>query len=155
MNGEEIVTTVAFPFYVKDQGFVNAGELVVGNELLDSYGNVLFVEDFEIELTDEPVKVYNFQIEDFHTYHVSRFGVLVHNAGRQYKIPKSGTGKEKATDISSRFKGERPYINESGKEFAKRLCDAVFGEGNYDTGPKSDFNKLKKYGDRAFTNPKK
>lgn len=80
MNGEEIVTTVDHPFYVKDQGFVNAGELVVGNELLDSNGNVLFVENFEIELTDEPVKVYNFQVEDFHTYHVSRLGVLVHNA---------------------------------------------------------------------------
>lgn len=80
VNGEEIVTTVDHPFYVKDQGFVNAGELVVGNELLDSYGNVLFVEDFEIELTDEPVKVYNFQVEDFHTYHVGENGILIHNA---------------------------------------------------------------------------
>ena len=63
--------------------------------------------------------------------------------------------EEKATDIPSRFKGERPYINESGKDFAKRLCDEAFGKGNYDTGPKSDYNRLKKYGDRAFTNPKK
>ena len=31
----------------------------------------------------------------------------------------------------------------------------AFGKGNYDTGPKSDYNRLKKYGDRAFTNPKK
>lgn len=79
----------------------------------------------------------------------------MHNAGKEYKIPKSGTGKEKATDIPSRFKGERPYISESGKDFAKRLCDEAFGKGNYDTGPKSDYNRLKKYGDRAFTNPKK
>ena len=155
VNGEEIVTTVDHPFYVKNQGFIKAGELIVGDELLDVNGNVLLVENFDVELTDEPVTVYNFQVEDFHTYYVGENNILVHNAGKEYKIPKSGTGKEKATDIPSRFKGERPYINESGKDFAKRLCDEAFGKGNYDTGPKSDYNRLKKYGDRAFTNPKK
>ena len=155
VNGEEIVTTVDHPFYVKNQGFIKAGELIVGDELLDVNGNVLLVENFDVELTEKPVTVYNFQVEDFHTYYVGENNILVHNAGKEYKIPKSGTGKEKATDIPSRFKGERPYINESGKDFAKRLCDEAFGKGNYDTGPKSDYNRLKKYGDRAFTNPKK
>ncbi len=154
VNGEEIITTVDHPFYVKNQGFIKAGELIVGDELLDVNGNVLLVENFDVELTEEPVKVYNFQVEDFHTYYVGENNILVHNAGKEYKIPKSRTGKEKATDIPSRFKGERPYINESGKDFAKRLCDEAFGKGNYDTGPKSDYNRLKKYGDRAFTNPK-
>ena len=155
VNGKEIVTTVDHPFYVKNQGFIKAGELIVGDEFLDVNGNVLLVEKFNVELTDEPTTVYNFQVEDFHTYYVGENNILVHNAGKEYKIPKSGTGKEKATDIPSRFKGERPYINESGKDFAKRLCDEAFGKGNYDTGPKSDYNRLKKYGDRAFTNPKK
>lgn len=31
-------------------------------------------------MTEEPVKVYNFEVEDFHTYHVGCFYVLVHNA---------------------------------------------------------------------------
>ena len=31
-------------------------------------------------MTDKPVKVYNFQVEDFHTYHVGENGVWVHNA---------------------------------------------------------------------------
>ena len=155
INGEKVVTTESHPFYVKNQGFIKAGELIVGDELLDVNENVLLVENFDVELTDKPVKVYNFQVEDFHTYYVGENNILVHNAGKECKIPKSGTGKEKATDIPSRFKGERPYINESGKDFAKRLCDEAFGKGNYDTGPKSDYNRLKKYGDRAFTNPKK
>ena len=30
VNGEEIVTTVDHPFYVKNQGFIKAGELIVG-----------------------------------------------------------------------------------------------------------------------------
>ena len=80
MNGEKIVTTVDHPFYVKNQGFIKAGELIVGDELLDVNGNVLLVENFDVELTDEPTTVYNFQVEDFHTYHVCALGVLVHNA---------------------------------------------------------------------------
>ena len=80
VNGEEIVTTETHPFYVNDRGFVNAGELAVGDELLDSNKNILLVENFDVELTGKPVTVYNFQVEDYHTYHVSGFGVLVHNA---------------------------------------------------------------------------
>ena len=84
MNGEEIVTTVDHPFYVNSRGFVKAGELAIGDELLDPNKNILLVENFDVELTEEPVKVYNFEVEDFHTYHVGRLGVLVHNAGKEY-----------------------------------------------------------------------
>ena len=80
VNGEEIVTTETHPFYVKNRGFVNAGELAIGDELLDSNCNVLLVENHSVELTDEPVSVYNFQVEDFHTYHVGQNSILVHNA---------------------------------------------------------------------------
>ena len=68
------------PFYVQGRGFVEAGKLLVGDKLLDVNGNVLLVEKFNVELTDEPVTVYNFQVEGFHTYHVGCFYVLVHNA---------------------------------------------------------------------------
>ena len=80
MNGEEIVTTVDHPFYVNSRGFVKAGELAIGDELLDPNKNILLVENFDVELTEEPTKVYNFQVEVFHTYHVGELGVLVHNA---------------------------------------------------------------------------
>ena len=84
VNGEEIVTTVDHPFYVQSRGFVEAGKLLVGDKLLDSNCNVLLVENHSVELTDEPTTVYNFQVEDYHTYHVSGFGVLVHNADDTY-----------------------------------------------------------------------
>jgi hypothetical protein len=61
-----------------------------------------------------------------------------------------GSGKAKATDVPSWAKGYKPYTTENGKQFAKRLCDERYGKGNYRTGPKSDFNKIKKWGDRAF-----
>ena len=80
INGELIKTTYEHPFYVKDVGFVNAGELQIGDKLLDSGGKTLIVEGTEIEILENPVNVYNFQVEDFHTYHVGENGVLVHNA---------------------------------------------------------------------------
>ena len=97
VNCEEIITTIDHPFYVKDKGFVTAGELKIGDELLDANGNVLLVENFDVELTDEPTKVYNFQVEVFHTYHVGELGVLVHNAGDYSNLKDSkyvGEGKK-------------------------------------------------------------
>ena len=41
--------------------------------------------------------------------------------------------------------------NENGKDFAKRLLEKRFGkDAKYKTGPGSDYNKIKKYGDRNF-----
>ena len=42
------------------------------------------VEKAEIEVFDKPVKVYNFEVEDWHTYFVTEQGILVHNAGQDY-----------------------------------------------------------------------
>jgi hypothetical protein len=60
------------------------------------------------------------------------------------------SGKESADDVPSWAQGERPHIEENGKDFAKRLLDDKYGAGNYPTGPGSEFNKIKKWGDRAF-----
>ena len=118
VNGEEIVTTVDHPFYVKNQGFIKAGELIVGDELLDVNGNVLLVENFDIELTEEPTTVYNFQVEDFHTYPVCTLGVLVHNAGKEYgkqyspeqqKLVKEGKNISKINRVT-RLEAE-DYVN--------------------------------------------
>lgn len=50
VNGDEIITTVDHPFYVKGKGFVNAGELWVGTQLLDVNNNILVVENTRLEL---------------------------------------------------------------------------------------------------------
>ncbi|MFE3547005.1 hypothetical protein ACFXK0_28925 [Nocardia sp. NPDC059177] len=75
-------------------------------------------------------------------------------ADRPKKVPASGSGKEKADDVPSWAKGRAPYVGESGKAYARRLMDEKYGPGNWsDTGPRSEFNKIKKYGDRAWQNP--
>lgn len=56
-----------------------------------------------------------------------------------------------AKDVPSWAKGNKPMQGESGRDFAKRLLDKQFGEGNWsDRGPTSDFNRIKKWGDRSF-----
>jgi hypothetical protein len=68
-----------------------------------------------------------------------------------HKKKKSGLGgKEAAEDVPSWAQGERPLTTENGRDFAKRLLDDKYGAGNYPTGPGSEFNKIKKWGDRAF-----
>ena len=80
INGEVITSTLDHPFYVQDAGFVGAGNLYLGDKLLDTEGNILLVEDMKAEKLIEPAKVYNFKVEAFHTYHVGANSALVHNA---------------------------------------------------------------------------
>ena len=68
-----------------------------------------------------------------------------------YKIPRSGLSpKDSAKDVPSWAKGERPLKSENGREFSERLLDDKYGKGAYPRGPGSEFNKIKKWGDRAF-----
>ncbi len=76
---------------------------------------------------------------------------IQNNNNTDYKRPKSGiSGKEGAKDIPSWAEGERPFTNENGNDFAKRLLDDKYGYDNYRKGPDSEFNKIKKWGDRSF-----
>ena len=76
---EEIDTTVRHPFYVVDYGFKYASELRIGDKVISVSGDIYEVTSLEIENLDTPVKVYNFEVEDWHTYFVSSSGILVHN----------------------------------------------------------------------------
>lgn len=80
VGGEEIITTPNHPFYVKDRGFVNAGELLIGDCLISLSKNEAFVERYQTEITETPIDVYNIKVEDYHTYYVGARRVLVHNA---------------------------------------------------------------------------
>ena len=81
-GGEEIVSTPDHPYYVAGRGFVNACQLCIGSPLLDSDGKIFEIEQIYKEQLEknEEVTVYNFQVEDWHTYHVGEMEVLVHNA---------------------------------------------------------------------------
>ena len=79
VNGEEIITTPTHPFYSPIKGWVTAAHLYEGDLLVLISGEYVFVEKVQHEKLDASVAVYNFQVEDYHTYFVSGIGILVHN----------------------------------------------------------------------------
>ncbi len=78
-DGIEIETTSEHPFWVEGKGFVSADSLHQGDVLRLSTGENAKVEHVWEDVLEEKVLVYNFEVEDFHTYFVSELGVLVHN----------------------------------------------------------------------------
>ena len=80
IGGEVITTTHEHPFYVAGKGFVNAGKLRTCDTLLDSNQNRLTIDDISFETSEEPTAVYNFKVEDYHTYFVGIHCIFVHNA---------------------------------------------------------------------------
>ena len=79
INGEKIVTTDNHPFYVQGRGFIKAEGLFVGDKLISVDGKDLIVETHDIEQCEKPITVYNFKVEDYHTYFVGNCKIWVHN----------------------------------------------------------------------------
>ena len=76
----KIDTTSNHPFYVVGKGWVAAGDLEVGDQIYALDGSTATVLIWEYEELEEPLTVYNFEVEDYHSYFVGGFGVLVHNS---------------------------------------------------------------------------
>ena len=68
INGEAIETTNEHPFYVEGHGWTNAYDLKVGDKVRLEDGTTGTVEKTKHVALDTPVTVYNFEVEDFHTY---------------------------------------------------------------------------------------
>ena len=79
VNGETISATPSHPFYVDKLGWTLARSLRAGDVLVLSNGELVTVEWVQHEILESPIKVYNFEVQDFHTYFVGECGVLVHN----------------------------------------------------------------------------
>lgn len=75
---ESFLTTEEHPFWVKDVGWQQASVLKEGYILLDRNNNDLYV--VSQTLLAKLDTVYNIEVDDYHTYHVGKFGVWVHNS---------------------------------------------------------------------------
>jgi hypothetical protein len=76
---ELIETTAIHPFYT-EQGWKDASELQVNDKILTRESTHVSIE--KIEFSYEAKKVYNFEVENSHTYFVGNSKMLVHNAAR-------------------------------------------------------------------------
>ena len=134
ISGDKIVTTDNHPFYVQGRGFIQAGSLFVGDKLINVKGKDLIVEALEIEQCENPVTVYNFNVEDYHTYFVGENAVWVHNKNctpqnRQSvnvistddfldrgleaynKVPESITGGSRGVSITQTDNSGKQWVN--------------------------------------------
>ncbi len=156
IGGELIQATEEHPFYVVGHGWKGAIHLQLGDRIITQSGETAPVEAKWVRLTD--TMVYNFTVAGNHNYFVTPDRILVHNADdcrKTFKKSKKGSGKDKSTDAPSWVKNHpegRPYEGESGTDFAKRMMNEQYGEGNWSR--KGDmakqYSEIKKYGDRAF-----
>jgi hypothetical protein len=84
VGGQVLRTTGEHPFWVEGRrGWVSARELAVGDLLRTREGRLVAVS--RVEATGSWERVYNWEVEDWHTYYVSADldadGIWAHNAG--------------------------------------------------------------------------
>jgi len=79
LEDEEIKTTASHLFFT-DSGWWKAAEhLKPGDRILNSKGELKALIGKSIETLPEPDKIYNLNVDEFHTYFVGSNGLLVHN----------------------------------------------------------------------------
>lgn len=153
INGETITTTPTHPFYKAKQGWFRADSLRAGDILVTVNGEFVILEQVQHELLEAPINVYNFEVEDFHTYFVGEDdGVLVHNScnhGKEWNAEKRRYWREQATKYQNIVgEVEAPsgtyFINEKN---LKRMADGKAPIGtdrfsvqlHHNKGIKNDF----------------
>ena len=76
-NGETIETTPEHPFYVESQGFTPAGEMGIGTSIVTRAGPSATLASSQVR--ERAATVYNFEVENTHTYFVGQSDLWVHN----------------------------------------------------------------------------
>ena len=126
MNGEEIVCTPGHKFYAPEKGWTSAIELRAGDQLQLVNGEYVTVEKVQHELLEEPVKVYNFEVEDFHTYYVGTdVQVLVHNKKCGDTQASAAECNNRATEINNSRNG---IDKDRGTTAVMKAIDNTTGE---------------------------
>lgn len=103
IDGEVIKCTETHPFQVKGQGWVEASELKPGDVVYTKGWGTATVRSVGLIELDEPVEVFNFEVEDCHTYFVGDAFVLVHNSGCT-EAARNGIKKHKEWDYGQNDK---------------------------------------------------
>lgn len=104
---EEIICTPGHKFYV-DGEWISAEELKQGDILTIADGTTLEVISVTFENLESPVKIYNFEVEDWHNYYVADSGVLVHNmnCAKINEAVASGGKSGSGSKIANKFPNE-------------------------------------------------
>ncbi|NDI36496.1 polymorphic toxin-type HINT domain-containing protein [Chengkuizengella sediminis] len=77
IENEIIEVTAEHPFWLDGEGWTLVKDLQVGDYLVSTDGSIKIIDKIEIE--QRTTTVYNFDVEDYHSYFVSNLGIWVHN----------------------------------------------------------------------------
>ena len=115
-------------------------------QIVDAVGNVIGVIDSN---TSELVEMYDDFTDEMAETIIANENLLPEDLVTFAKKTRQ-SHKNAADDIPSWVinEGYQKRENESGNDFAKRALDGHYGENNYPKGPGSEYNKVRKYGDR-------
>lgn len=76
-GNKKIVTTDNHPFWIKGKGWKTSNQLKIGDQLVTDQNKIVPIDDIIVEKKN--ATVYNFTVEDFHTYFVTDLGIWTHN----------------------------------------------------------------------------
>ncbi|EMO84397.1 Hint domain-containing protein, partial [Leptospira santarosai] len=93
-EGEEVRTTAGHRFFTENRGFVLACELSTKDILLDKAGERISIHSIVKETHKEKIPVFNFEVEDYHTYYVGETCILVHNDSVKMLQERVGAGEK-------------------------------------------------------------
>ena len=79
VNQTILKSTPEHPFWVIDKGWIEAERLIIGDKLKLSTGEIAIINNVNKVFLNTSVKVYNFTVEDWHTYYAGELSVLTHN----------------------------------------------------------------------------
>jgi hypothetical protein len=156
-GGETLATTPGHPFWVLDHGWKDAGELEVGDHLVNLRGESVVVED--IRRRPVPEAVYNFSVAGLHTYFVGQGGIWVHNnSGSGCGVPGAAAKTPLWTSTSSKSSVQNAFGHwqKHGTEFPEFHNAAQYVEATKDfinSPPLGTLTKVRPNGDKLFYNP--
>ncbi|WP_374018225.1 polymorphic toxin-type HINT domain-containing protein [Paenibacillus thiaminolyticus] len=133
VDGTTIITTAEHPFWVADQGWVEARDLKEGDKLLDLDENEIPIE--EIEVKKERITVYNFRVQGVHNYFVTDLKIWTHNCGGRDGAMSGGRSSSIHSLICSSATFRPVFVEENpgtGRPFRPReACSSVLDASRF------------------------
>lgn len=100
--------------------------------LVLSNGEFVVVEWVQHEILESPIKVYNFEVEDFHTYFVGENGVFVHNGcGKWEEVNESMSENSRTYQEKITGKSGKAWVQNGVKFDGYRNGTLIEAKGNY------------------------
>jgi len=136
IDGERIETTPEHPWYTEDKGWINAGDLRIGEHIRKANGESGEVQS--LEFVRKPKVMYNLTVDQAHTFFVGEQRWLVHNAG---SCTSRLTNVVKKYGAKPEIQGEASGYKFTNRREARQAASEVIGDlgSNPETLRKSDF----------------